>query len=150
MLGSSRAEIIENLGKPKLERTGDDLRKANELTPEDVRLIRGHNTGAENEISELAYDGLSLKILKVNSPPYREFIYQITVTSDRYKMLWNLNVGSPRQEVRRLLGDPSRFEALKDFYQVVHSGNPMGYTDQVTFAYHDGLVSQTCFWLYID
>jgi hypothetical protein len=148
LLGNTRAEIVKNLGKPKLERTENDLKKANELTAEDARLVRGH--GVENEIFEWAYEGLLLKILKVNSPPYREFIFYITVTSDRYRMPWNLNVGSPRQEVKRILGDPSKFEALKDSYRVVHSGNPSGYEDQVTLTYHDGRIIQICFWLYID
>ena len=148
MLGNTRAEIVKNLGKPKLERTENDLKKANELTAEDARLVRGH--GVENEIFELAYEGLLLKILKVNSPPYREFVYDMTVTSNRYKMLWNLNVGSPRQEVRRILGDPSSPNDLKDSYSVVHSGSPEGYTDLVTFSYHDSLVSRIHFWQYLD
>ena len=150
MLGNSRAEIMENLGKPKRERTDEDLRRANELTSEEARRIRGHDTGVENEIMELAYDGLYLRILKVNSPPYREFVYDITVTSDRYKMLWNLNVGSPRQEIRRILGKPSKSDELQDSYLVVHSSPPEGYTDLVIFGYHDNFVDRVRFWLYLD
>jgi hypothetical protein len=149
MLGNTRAEIIKNLGKPKRERTENDLRQANELPAEDARMVRGH--GVENKIFELAYEGLILKIVKVNSPPYREFVYDMTVTSNRYKMLWDLNVGGPRQEVRRILGDPSDPNDLKDSYDVVHSGDPeVGYTDLVTFDYHDSLVSRIHFWMYLD
>ncbi len=147
--GNSRAEIIKNLGKPKLERTNTDLRKANKLSAIDERLIRGNGTRVENEIIELAYDGLLLRILKVNSPPHREIIYCIKVTGDRYKMLWNLNVGSPRQEVYRILGDPyrSRLDALEDSYSGAYSGDPTAYTGSVIFAYHGDLVSQISFWL---
>lgn len=150
MFGNTRAEIIENLGKPKLVRTENDLMAASELTREDARLVRGH--GVENGIFELSYEGLLLKILKVNSPPYREFVYEMTVTSNRYKMLWNLNVGSPRQEVRHILGDPSNPHDLKDSYAVVHSGTPPEvYTpDLVTFNYRDSLVSRIQFWRCID
>jgi integrase len=66
----------------------------------------------ENEVTELIYDGLSIRVLKVSSPPYREFVYDIRVTSDIYKMLWSLKVGRPRNEVRRILGDPSRSDGL--------------------------------------
>ena len=148
MFGNTRAEIIKNLGKPKLERTENDLRKANELTTEDARLVRGH--GVENEIFDLAYEGLSIRILKVNSPPYRELVYDLTVTSARYKMLWGLNVGSPRQEVRRIFGEPSKSDELQDSYWVVHSTPPEGYTDLVIFGYRDDLVDRVRFWLYID
>jgi hypothetical protein len=152
MFGDTRAEIIRNLGKPKRERNESDLEKANELNAEERRYLLGHTSEPINHICELAYDGLSLRILKVNSPPYREFVYDLAVTSARYKMLWNLNVGSPRQEVRRILGDPSNPNALKDSYLVVHSGDPegLGYTDLVTFNYHGNLVDTIHFWQYLD
>jgi len=148
--GNSRAEIISNLGKPKRERTEKDLERARQLAPEERRYLLGHTSEPINQISELAYDGLSLRILKVNSPPYREFVYDISVTSDKYKLIWNLNVGRPRQEVRRILGNPSNSDDLKDSYRVVHSSNPEGYTDLVTFGYHEGLIIRIQFWLYLD
>jgi hypothetical protein len=151
--GNTQAEIILNLGKPKRTRTGGDLSKSNELTSEDKRLIRGHGPGVENEIAELAYQGLSIKVLKVNSPPYREFIYDIRVANNIYKMLWNLNVGCSRNEVRRILGDPTRCDESKDSYVVVHSdakGDPVGYEDLVSFSYSDNAVSRILFWLNID
>lgn len=150
VFGNSRAEIIENLGKPKLERTDDDLSQENELTAEDRRLLLGHASEPINQITELVYDGLSLKILKVNSPPYSEFVYDLTVTSAKRKMSWDLNIGSPRQKVRRILGNPSRSDDLTDSYDVVHSGDPTGYTNLVVFTYHDSRVDRIRFWLYID
>lgn len=150
MLGNTRAEIINNLGKPKWERTESDLEKAKQLTQEERRLLLGHRSEQINQINELAYDGLSLRILRVNSPPYRELVYDLTVTSARYKMLWGLNVGSPRQEVRRIFGEPSKSDELQDSYWVVHSTPPEGYTDLVIFGYRDDLVDRVRFWLYID
>ncbi len=151
MFGTSRAEIIKNLGKPRLERTEGDLENAKQLNAEERRYLLGHRSEPINQISELAYDGLSLRILKVNSPPYREIVYDMTVTGTRYKMLWNLNVGSPRQEVRRILGDPSNPNDLKDSYLVVHSGDQgLGYTDLVTFSYLGSQVSRIHFWKYLD
>jgi hypothetical protein len=154
MFGDSRAAVISNLGKPKKLRTDKDLSKASELTAEDRRLIQGHFAGPnENEITELAYDGLAMKILKVKSPPYREFIYLIEITSKKYRMSWNLDVGCQRKEVRRILGNPSRSDDGYDSYVVVHfddNGNPIGYEDQVTFRYHSNTVSRICFWSYID
>jgi hypothetical protein len=150
MYGSSRAEIIRNLGKPKLERTEKDLEKAMQLSPDEKRYLLGHTAEPINQINELVYDGLSLRILKVNSQPYNEFVYDIIVTSDKYKFLWNLTVGSTRQEVIRILGNPSYSDDIKDSYDVVHSSPPEGYTDLVTFSYSKNRIIRIHFSLYID
>ncbi len=65
--GNTRAEIIKNLGKPKLERTEKDLERAGQLTSEEKRYLLGHISEPINQIIELTYDGLLLRILKVNS-----------------------------------------------------------------------------------
>ncbi|HOW86902.1 MAG TPA: hypothetical protein P5119_12960 [Candidatus Aminicenantes bacterium] len=150
--GNTRAEIIKNLGKPKLERTEKDLERAGQLTSEEKRYLLGHISVPINQIIELAYDGLLLRILKVNSPPYREFVYDMRVTSSRYRMLWNLNVGSPRQEIRRILGDPSNPNDTKDSYNVVDPDDLSGldYIDLLTFSYQGNLVDKISFWLYLD
>jgi hypothetical protein len=90
--GDSRLGIIANLGQPKQASTGEELDRKKKLDPEERRYIWGHGGEIKNEIIELVYNGLSIKILKVNSPPYREFVYNVTVTSSRYKMpgnMWN-------------------------------------------------------------
>lgn len=152
--GNNRAEIISNLGEPNLIRTACDLSQAGELTAEDRRLIRGHGSGVENEIFELLYSGMWIKVLKVSSPPHQEGVYLLEVSSKRYKMPWNLGVGCQFKDVRRILGGPSLISDNGDYtYSVVHldeSGNPVGYEDSITFCYHKGKVERIRFWVQWD
>jgi hypothetical protein len=152
--GDSRLGIIANLGQPKQAITGEELDRTKKLSQEERRYIWGHGAEIKNEIIELAYAGLSIRILKVNSPPYREFVYNVIVTSSRYKMPGNLNVGSRRPDILRFLGNPSGSNDRGDGYEVVQvdSGGEQlgGYTNFITFSYRGDSVSRISFWLYLD
>jgi hypothetical protein len=152
--GDSRLGIIANLGPPKQAITGEELDRTNKLSQEERRYIWGHGAEIKNEIIELVYAGLSIRILKVNSPPYREFVYNVIVTSGRYKMPGNLNVGSKRQDVLRFLGNPFRSGDRGDAYDVVQvydSGEQIGgYIDQIIFSYRGDSVGRIRLWLYLD
>jgi hypothetical protein len=152
--GNSRLGIIANLGQPKHAITGEELDRTKKLSPEERRYIWGHGAEIENEIIELVYNGLSTKILKVNSPPYREFVYNVIVTSGRYRMPGNLNVGSKRQDVIRFLGNPSRSNDRGDSFVVVQVGDfgeqVGGYKNSIIFSYRGESVSRISFWLYLD
>jgi hypothetical protein len=152
--GDGRLGIIANLGQPKQAITGEELGSTKKLSQEEKRYIWGHGAEIKNEIIELAYDGLTIRILKVNSPPYREFIYDMTVTSSRYKMPGNLNVGSKRKDVLRFLGNPSKSGDRRDAYEVVYVDSNgeqgAGYINQITFSYRGDSVSRISFWLYLD
>lgn len=152
--GDSRLGILANLGQPKQAITGEELDRTKKLSQEERRYIWGHGAEIKNEIIELVYAGLSIRILKVNSPPYREFVYNVIVTSSRYKMPGNLNVGSRRPDILRFLGNPSGSNDRGDGYEVVQvdSGGEQlgGYTNFITFSYRGDSVSRISFWLYLD
>ena len=153
IFGKSRAEIIANLGTPKQISTEKELSRAKKLSPEDRRLIEGHDSETKNKIIESVYAGLSIRTLKVNSPPYREFVYDVTVTSNRYKMPWNLNVGSLHKDVRRILGNPARSADNREIYEVVYfddKGHPIGYIDHITFSFHGNTVSRIRWQMHLD
>ena len=142
------------MGQPKHTITGEELDRTKKLSPEERRYIWGHGAEIQNEIIELVYNGLSIKILKVNNPPYREFVYNVIVTSGRYRMPGNLNVGSKRQDVIRFLGNPSRSNDRGDSFVVVQVGDfgeqVGGYENSIIFSYRGESVSRISFWLYLD
>jgi hypothetical protein len=92
-LGSTTAEIQNRLGTPVHLR---------------VREVENrHVDGQIDEIRELEYDGLVLKIYKVSEVPERELLMTIAVTSPRYEIGWGLKVGTNKEDVRRVLGNGS-------------------------------------------
>jgi hypothetical protein len=93
-LGKTIGEIKQALGQPQ---------KSN------IRKVENRHYPQIDEIHELYYQGLYMQIYKV-SATRKEFITNISISSDRYKLKWGLNVGSQKSAVKRVLGSPDKNE----------------------------------------
>ncbi len=136
IFGRNRAEIIDKLGKPV------------ETTVERIR--NRHQSDITDEIIRMLYDGLSVTIYKANYAPGKEFVWDMTVTSPRFKMPWGIDVGCSRDLVRQTLGPPTRVKDAVESYDVVYFPEGPGYINSLSFTYRDDRVSAIYFWLYID
>lgn len=92
-LGATTDQIRKNLGTPTHLRVRE---VPNRHVPEQT-----------DEIRQLEYDGLILTIYKVGDEAQRELPISIAVTNPRYEIGWGLNVGTTKEEVRRVLGKAS-------------------------------------------
>ncbi len=147
--GNGWAKTVANLGKPRRVWTEKEYHQSDKGT------FRRYQADIDYDVVHLEYEGLSLEILKANGPPYEEYCRDIVISSDKYKMLWNLGVGSPREEVRRIFGDryPFGSDARKDIFIVIPEnalGDPLGYEYKITIAYHADLISQIRLQFYFE
>lgn len=91
-LGANKDEIIRNLGEPEW---------SNSLNTENR-----HDPGVMDSISELSYSGLFIRVYSATEVK-RDMIMYIMITSDKYKLKSNLNVGTSKNLVKKVLGEPS-------------------------------------------
>lgn len=132
-LGSSRSEIFNNLGNPKSTKI------------EKVKNI--HDPELTDEIHNLFYDGLRLKLFY--SPHYKnEFIFVITVSSNKYKILWDLTVGSSKNKVRTILGAPHSED--NNVYHYIYESPESGFQDNVYFYFSNDVVESIEWSYYVD
>lgn len=108
-LGSKEEEVIKKLGPPKkIKREYPNYNKPLEHNYESIDLF---------------YDGLHINIYK---DPYslREFVsIPDGLTSDKYKMKWELNIGCSKKHVLDTLGRPSWPNRTKDSLTYYAEGN---------------------------
>lgn len=121
-LGKTKTEIIRNLGTPKSFK----VRKIeNQYDPEQI-----------DEIYELYFDGLYVGIYKVTKDG-KEIFLAITVTSDKYKVKLGLNVGSSKENVVKILGEPQD----KDGENVYIYEDSIGFS-YVYFHFEEGILQK--------
>ncbi len=73
-----------------------------------VKKIKNiHNPEITDNIYYLYYDGLYLIIYK---GLYKGFVSYISTTSDKYKLKWDLKIGSSKDNILRILGSPIKQE----------------------------------------
>jgi hypothetical protein len=117
-LGKTKVEIVKNLGNPKT-----------------IRIQKVPNVHYPkyivDEIHELFYDGFYIKLYKATETN-KEMVEYLSVTSDRYKVKWGLNIGTHKNKVRNLLGPPLKKEKSVYTYQ-----DRDGYPDHVYFYFRD-------------
>jgi len=127
-LGRSRAKIIEGLGNPvavKAERAKPNI---NIMDPA-VEIA--------DEIYELTYDGLVVVLYRA-AEEKKELLQQLTITSSKYKMKWDLHVGCTKHDVRTALGGPS--EEQVDSY--TYSRNQANGESSVQFSFEKDIVTR--------
>ncbi len=91
-LGKNIAEIKANLGPPSSEK---------------VEKIKVPPTpGQSEEIHRLSYDGLMVEVDKLTGSAARESLIRLVISNDKYKTKLGLKVGSPQEDVKRVLGEP--------------------------------------------
>jgi len=109
--GNTITEIKNKLGEPKNIKIND--------------LKNVHIENQIDKIYELYYDGLYIKIYK-NSSDQIELIKQITISSEKYKVKWDLNVGTPRNNILKVLGKPN-CESKNILYYIGEEVGPIGF-----------------------
>ncbi len=130
-LGKTRAEIVRNLGNPRSIK----IRKVpNVHYPEELVA----------EIHELFYDGLVVRLCEATEVN-KEFLEYFSVTSDRYKVKWGLNIGTHKDRVRYVLGTPTKEEESLYAYKYL-----MGYPHYVYFYFRDDRVYEIAWEFWID
>ncbi len=102
--GTSIDEIKQKLGKPVSQRV--------------ERQRNNHVQGQIDEIHSLEYEGMSLRIYHVMEVPPRDLVFDVTITDKRFLLKRGLKIGSPRQEVIHVLGEPDK------------DGNPLSYATE--------------------
>lgn len=130
-LGKTRAEIISNLGNPE----NMEMKKVKNIHYPDEII---------DEIYELFYDGLYIRIYKATAGD-REFIEYLSITSDRFKIKWGLNIGSSKEEVKNILGNPIKEDSDVFTYEYTD-----GYPDHVYFYFRDNAVYRIDWEFWID
>lgn len=135
-LGTTTDEIRNHLGAPMHLRVRE---VPNRHAPEQI-----------DEIRQLEYDGLILTIYKVNDEARRELPISIAVTNPRFAIGWGLNVGTTKEEVRRVLGKasetPNCESSRRNGNQIAH---PL--TGDCGWQYSDGEAgSEVIFWFEDD
>jgi hypothetical protein len=91
-LGRNIHEIKKSLGKPHRE--------------EVVNYSNPHVENQMDEIHRLDYGGLVVNVYRVNEKPPRDILYKLVITDNKYKLKWDLKIGSLSSEVIRLFGKP--------------------------------------------
>lgn len=129
IIGETVAEVTSNLGNPESFKT--------------EKVKNRHNPEQIDEINELFYDGLYIKIYKVTETN-KEFITDLSVTNDRYHMKWGLNVGSSNDEVKNILGSPSEEKHNVFIYRTDEAPS------HVSFYFRNGTVYRIDWSFYID
>jgi tetratricopeptide (TPR) repeat protein len=90
--GRSMDEIRRRLGNPVAEQ---------------IEARQSHAVqGQIDEIHTLDYDGLVIKIKRVNGAPPRDLLFGLTITDRRIVFKWGLKMGTPRNQVIHLFGRP--------------------------------------------
>lgn len=111
LYGNETEEIKNNLGIPNETRIID----FNNL----------HNKNQKDKIYELIYDGLYVKIYK-DSLNNSEKIMQITITSKKYKVKWDLNIGEEKEKIIEKFGDPNE-DKDNVLYYIGEVAAPIGF-----------------------
>lgn len=87
---TSKTIIINRLGKPKSIKS---------------EIVKNHHDDSMDTIYELYYRGLLIELYEVRSDN-RSFIFHIILENKKYKTKWGLNVGSTREKIIKVLGEP--------------------------------------------
>lgn len=128
-VGETLAEIITNLGTPQSFKT--------------EKVKNTHNPDQIDEVYELLYDGLFIEIYKVTETN-KEFVTALSVTDDKYKMKWGLNIGSSRNQVKNVLGNPSEEKNNVYIYKTDEAPS------YVSFYFRNGTMYKIYWSFYID
>lgn len=101
-----------------------------------------------DEIHELFYDGLSLEIYVVKHPDYSgpdpSLLRGISITSNKYKVKYGLNIGSSKAAVKKVLGNP-----LTEDHKFTYE-NTDGYANHVYFYFRNARVYRIDWHFFID
>lgn len=127
-LGTSRAEIMQNLGAPDHA---------------EISLVPNpHHPGRRDRVHTWHYEnGLRIKIYEVQATK-KEFVIWLSIASDRYKTKVGLDVGAERERVHAVLGDPRRHtSANATYYDTVYR------TSRVHFSFRDNRIDKIT-WIY--
>lgn len=94
--GSSIDEIRQRLGNPVAEQ---------------IEARQNHHVqGQIDEIHTLDYNGLVIKIKRVNGASPRDLLFGLTITDRRIVLKRGLKIGTPRNQVINLFGQPREDE----------------------------------------
>jgi hypothetical protein len=129
-LGESIGEIIKNLGNPK------------NIKVEKIKNV--YYPDVIDEINKLFYNGLYVEIYKATEGN-KEILTALSVMSYKFKVKWGLNVGASKDEIKKVLGNPS-----KDVDNVWSYVDSDGYEDEVRFYFKNDKVNKIEWSYYID
>lgn len=106
--GETVAEIEKNLG---------GLVSKNVSTTENL-----HNKNQIDDIIELTYEGLFIKIYRTNLDEPKELIMKMIITSDKYITESDIQIGVEKSKVIEILGEPLSVEDTSISYYSGMSG----------------------------
>jgi hypothetical protein len=130
-LGETKHELINNLGNPKRLKTSEvnNIHYPNEIT---------------DKVYELFYDGLYIRILHATQGD-REFITNISITDNKYKIIWDLEIGSSKSDIKNILGVPDEEDVESIVYQTT-----LEYIDTVKFHFKNDAVYKIDWFYWVD
>lgn len=103
--GTDTAEVVATIGEP--------TERATSQPPKRQR---------PGVVTTLMYDGLEVVVRELERPP-RTFISSLVITSDDYATQLPIGVGSSREEIESVLGEPSESEGAEVVYTLTDSGD---------------------------
>jgi len=103
-----------------------------------------HNPELTDQIYELYYEGLFLRVYHVSATD-KDIIILVEVTSDEYPVMWDLTVGTTKEKVVEAFGEPD--ETNLDTIRYLAGEFVMGF---VEFTFKDGLCSRVAWHYLID
>lgn len=130
-LGKSIEEITNNLGRPK------------NIIVEKIKNVH-YPDEIIDEIHKLFYDGLYIEIYKATEGN-KEMLQALSITSEKFKVKWGLNVGISKDEIKKVLGNPS-----KDVDNVWSYVDSDGYENGVRFFFRNDKVNKIEWSYWID
>jgi hypothetical protein len=119
----------------------EGLRKLGELKNEIVKKSSNpHDPTKTDEFRTLIFEGL--EIYGFIHPPQKFWLIQIIITKPEWKILNDLNVGSPAERIIKVLGKPN-----KEFDNMRHY---RGETESVTFYIKGNKIIKIVLDYYVD
>ena len=130
VIGKSLSEIKEHYGEPI---------RQNIINRQNI-----HNPEQTDQIYELSYEGLFLRVYHVSAID-KDIIILVEVTSDEYPVTWDLTVGATKEKVVEVFGEPD--ETNLDTIRYLAGEFVMGFVD---FTFKDDLCSRVAWHYLID
>ncbi len=135
-MGHTRARIIRNLGDP----LSVSVKRAKDPSP----FVTNPSDEIRDEIIELVYDGLYIVLYRA-AAENQELLQHVSITKDKYKLKWDLNVGVSKAAVIALLGKPSGERTDEVMYR-----NHQGVESYVAFHLSNDIVTKIDWWYSLE